>query len=469
MRREVTLVGAGLVGCLWAVLLRQRGYPVRVFEKRPDLRKAGAGGGRSINLVITSRGLHGLEEAGLAAPALALSTPVYGRMIHPKEGETRFQPYGRENECNFSVSRSRLNEFLLNEAASAGAELHFDSALEQVDFAARQLTFRDGRTVSYDLLFGADGAGSVVRRQLCRRFPEEFRESVEWLEADYKEMVLPAGPGGAYRLEKNALHIWPRGSHMLMALPNLDGSFTLTLYLPRQGADASFERLRSREDVERVFQSEFRSALQQVPDLVDQFLAHPQGELGTVRCSRWVHADSVALLGDAAHAIVPFFGQGMNAGFEDCTTLLSLLGSHGDAWAAALREYDAVQRPNANAIADMALENWTEMRDRVGDARFLLRKQVESLLERELPELYRSRYGMITYTLIPYLKAQEAGKIQDRILARLCEGIRSPEEVSLTESRRLLEEELRPFLERNRIRLGRYLPRTPVIPARTPP
>jgi kynurenine 3-monooxygenase len=453
-------VGAGLVGCLWAVLLRRRGYPVRVLEKRPDIRRAAVDGARSINLVITSRGLHGLEKAGLLPGALALSTPVYGRMIHPQSGGTAFQPYGLDQECNYSISRARLNQFLLDAAERAGAQLQFDSALEAVDFRTRQLALRDGRTLGYDLLFGADGAGSLVRRQLCQRFPGEIREAVEWLEADYKEMLLPAGPGGAYLLEKDALHIWPRGSHMLMALPNLDGSFTLTLYLPKRGPGVSFESLPSPEAVRGMFRSEFPSATRLLPDCAEQFLAHPQGELGTVRCSRWIQGDAVALIGDAAHAIVPFFGQGMNAGFEDCTTLLSLLDAHADDWTRTLPEYDATQRPNADAIADMALENWAEMRDRVGDARFLMRKKVEARLERELPELYKSRYGMITYTLIPYAKAQEAGRIQDRILARLCEGIASPEDVSVAEARRLLQQEFQPFLERNRLRLDRYAPVT---------
>lgn len=454
MDSSVAIVGGGLVGSLWAVLLRKKGYRVSVFEKRPDPRRRGAEAGRSINLVITSRGLHGLDQAGLREAALALSVPVSGRMIHSLTGEPTYQPYGTEAECNYSISRSGLNGFLLDAAERAGAEIHFEHLLEGLIPETGTLTFRtpEGeRNRSFDVVFGADGAGSVVRRLLVKDSPAAFSESVDWLEADYKELYIPLRHGKP-ALEKNALHIWPRGNRMLMALANQDGSFTVTLYLPKQG-DVSFRSLQSPTDLQRYFQTEFPDAVGLMPDYARDFFAHAQGALGTVRCSRWVHRGKVALMGDAAHAIVPFFGQGMNSGFEDCTTLFQLIDSCGGSWSEILERYEAIQKPNAEAIAAMAVENWEEMRDRVGDARFQLRKKVEGWLEKQFPGSYKSRYGLITYTLVPYATAREAGYVQDRLLGRLCEGIASPDELKPAAAKALLEAEWAPFLRAHQLDL----------------
>ncbi len=448
MESSIAVVGGGLVGSLWAVLLRQKGYRVAVYEKRPDPRRLGSEGGRSINLVITSRGLYGLEKAGLRDAALALSVPVSGRMIHPREGQPTFQPYGTETECNYSISRSGLNAFLLEAAERAGAELHFEHTLEGLEPETGTLGFQTPngeRNRSFDVVFGADGAGSTVRRLLVRYAPAAFAESVDWLEADYKELQIPLRHGKPV-LDKNALHIWPRGNRMMMALANQDGSFTVTLYLPKQG-DVSFLSLQSPDQLQAYFQSEFPDAVDLMPDYPRDFFAHAQGTLGTVRCPRWVYRGKVALMGDAAHAIVPFFGQGMNSGFEDCTTLHNLIAPFGGRWDEILEHYETLQRPNAEAIAAMALENWVEMRDRVGDARFQLRKKVEGWLEKQFPGFYKSRYGMITYTLVPYATARAAGEIQDRLLGRLCEGIASSEELEPETAKRLLESEWAPFLK----------------------
>jgi kynurenine 3-monooxygenase len=445
MNPKITIIGAGLVGSLWAVLLRKRGLEVDVFEKRPDPRTAKDEGGRSINLVITSRGIHGLEQAGLLQKALDLSSPVYGRMIHAKTGELSYQPYGQESERNLSISRSALNHFLIEEAERAGAKIHFDHALDKIDFKNKKISFSGSQTHSYEMLFGTDGAGSLVRKNLTQQFPE-IQEQTQWLPADYKELFLPA-PNS---LDKKALHIWPRGSHMMMALANLDGSFTVTLYLPQKG-NVSFENIKTTQDVEKLFKNEFPDAIALIPNYLEDFTKHPQGALGTVRCSSWTLGNSVALMGDAAHAIVPFFGQGMNSGFEDCTIFLRLLDDNKGDWSKTLSAYDKTQRPNANAIADMAIENWREMSEKVGDARFLLRKKVEATLEKKFPNLFKSRYGMVTYTLIPYHLVQEAGLLQDQILAELLDGMSSVEELSLEKAETLLKEKYQPFLQRNRI------------------
>lgn len=473
----ITIVGAGLVGSLWAILLRKKGFDVEVFERRADLRKSTASAGRSINLVITSRGLHGLETAGLRDEVTALAVSVYGRMIHTPAGEQIYQAYGQENECNLSISRDALNRFLIERAEHLGVRFHFEHDLRDLDLANKRMTFAvaaaasaarpdDGvaamtsgaqpdnraaphelREWPYDILFAADGAGSRVRK--CLATSESFSESTEWLEADYKELTLPLGLDGKPQLETRALHIWPRGDHMMMALANRDGSFTVTMYLPK----ARFAEFGTASAVETLFKTEFADAIPLMRNYVSEFLTHPQGTLGTVRSSRWVFNDSVALMGDAAHAIVPFFGQGMNCGFEDCTTLFKLLGDKQD-WPRVLSEYERTQKPNADAIADMALENWVEMRDKVGDRAFLLRKKVDGALEAKHPQLYKSRYGLITYTLVPYAVAQKAGVVQNRLLDELIGNAESLDEISWSKADELLRTIWKPFAEANGLTTG---------------
>lgn len=440
---KITIIGAGLVGSLWAVLLRKKNLDVTVFEKRTDPRLSQADAGRSINLVITSRGVNALEKAGLLQKALDLAVPVYGRMIHPKTGELTYQPYGKASERNLSISRSALNQFLIEEAERAGAKIYFDRSLENIDFKSKVISFTGGEKHSYDLLFGTDGAGSAVRKQLASQ--NLTQEKTEWLPADYKELFLPA----PNTLDQKALHIWARGSHMMMALANLDGSFTVTLYLPKADRPVSFANIKTAKDIEDLFKNEFPDAISLMPNYLADFTNNPQGALGTVRCTKWVYENSVALMGDAAHAIVPFFGQGMNSGFEDCTNLLKILDSKNQNWSEALKDYDQMQRPNANAIADMAIENWYEMSEKVADPQFQLRKRVEGLLEKNFPTLFKSRYGMVTYTLIPYHVVQLAGRLQDQILAELMSGIKSADDISLEKAEALLKNTYEPFLKQH--------------------
>jgi len=454
----ITIVGAGLVGSLWAVLLRKKGFEVTVFERRSDPRSQKNLGGRSINLVVTSRGMHGLEKAGLSDKINSLAVAVYGRMIHSKTGDLVYQPYGKKEECNLSVSRAELNRFLIDEAERAGAKIYFEHELQDLNTQKREAVFKtsDGtKSVTYEVLFGADGAGSRVRKLIAKLYPNEIQEHTDWLEADYKELTMPLQNGKA-PLRTDALHIWPRGAHMMMALANHDGSFTMTAYLPKIKSGNlhwAFSQLQSKEDIKALFQNEFPDAIPLMPSYLSEFAEHPQGTLGTVRCSHWTCADSIALIGDAAHAIVPFFGQGMNCGFEDCTTLLSLLEKYGKAWPKILQDYERTQKPNADAIADMALENWVEMRDKVGDARFMLRKKVESALEQKYPDVFKSRYGLITYTLVPYALAQKAGLKQGEIIDQILDGVPSFEQISWDKADELIQQKWLPFIEKNHLRV----------------
>ncbi len=443
-RREcdVAIVGAGLVGSLLAIFLQQQGQRVRLFEKRPDMRVDDVDGGRSINLVVTSRGIHALSQVGLKEKILAITTPVYGRMIHDVQGELIYQSYSKDNtECNYSVSRSQLNKELMTCAEQAGVEISFGCELEDAEFDKGVLTFSEGE-VHTRRVYGTDGSGSAVRRILARQ--KHLSDRIDFLPHGYKELVIPAAPDGSYLMEKEALHIWPRGHHMLMALPNQDGSFTVTLYLAMEG-DVSFATLNTSERVTSYFHTHYPDAIARMPCLTTDFLANPTGLLGTVWADPWFYQDKVALFGDAAHGVVPFFGQGMNAGFEDCTVFMEAMTKYGDDYSAMFAEYYQIQKPNGDAIARMAIANFIEMRDHVGDPRFLLQKQVEALLGRTYPELYLSKYSMVTHSLIPYAVAEQVGEIQKDILEQLCQGIKQAEDIDLEKAKELIAQKLTPL------------------------
>lgn len=455
--KNVHIIGAGLIGSLWAYLLKQKGFQVHVFEKRTDPRALSADRGRSINLIVTSRGLDGLKKAGLIDSILPTTVPVYGRRMHALNGATQYQAYGRDSsECNYAISRGDLNKTLIQKCSELGVHFHFDHALNDIDVRGKSLSFSNGKTIPYEHAFATDGAGSVVRRKLKALNPAQFKEDVSYISSDYKEIYLPTNADGQPLLEKNNLHIWPRGTHMLMALANTDGSFTLTLYLPRTNHPWGFDTIKTKERVSQLFNSEFKDIQSLIPNLETQFLENPQGSLGTVRFSQWHFDDSLALMGDAAHAIVPFFGQGMNCGFEDITTLLEILDTNNWDFKKSLELYSKTRIHNANAIADMALENFVEMSDKVGDQNFLLHKKIEAVLEKEFPNEYRSRYGMITYTLIPYQKAQEAGTIQNRLLANIAKHTTDIEAIDLKYCRQQMETEWLPWLKNQGINLNRY-------------
>lgn len=433
--RHLTIIGAGLAGALLATLLARRGVRVSVFERRPDPRAAGFTGGRSINLALAERGLAGLRQAGLEATVMAQAVMMRGRMIHEIGARPYLQRYGRDDsEVIWSVGRGRLNLSLIDAAETAGARFCFDAGLEAVDWQRQRFCTADaaGRRQQHDFtaLIGADGAGSVLRSEMARL--TDLGERIEPLGHGYKELSIPAAPGGGFRIEAHALHIWPRGGFMLIALPNVDASFTLTLFLPNQGTP-SFDSLADPAAVTAFFQREFASALELMPDARREFAEHPTGMLATLRLERW-HLDGRAvLLGDAAHALVPFHGQGMNCAFEDCVELDQLLAGGGDL-AELFAEFSARRKPNADAIADMAIENYTEMRDAVVDDRFQLRKAIERVLAERHPERFVPRYAMVSFRRIPYAEARARGALQSALLAELSAGIERPEQLDLAQA-----------------------------------
>lgn len=450
---RIVISGAGLVGSLLAVMMKKKGFEVEVHEKRSDMRLDRADSGRSINLIVTSRGMNAVERLGLLDDVLAITVPVTGRMMHSLEGELTYQAYGRdESECNYSISRAELNKLLMTKAEEAGVKIIFNSELQDIDIEKNIATFTGGST-EFTRLFGTDGAGSPTRKKLAEL--SGATDTTEMLESDYKELFMPA-KNGEYAIEKNALHIWPRGHHMFMALPNLDGSFTMTLYMDQK----DFSNLKTPKDVRDFFEKEYKDSVELMPGFEEEFFQNPQGKLGTVRLSKWVYEDKIALLGDAAHAVVPFFGQGMNCGFEDCFYLDVFIDRFEGNWSKVFEEYDKQQRPNGHAIADMALENFVEMRDSVGKEDFLFQKKVEAALEKRMSEVYRARYGMVTYTLIPYKFAQEAGLIQKEILSEICQGKKSIDEIDWDLAEKLVNEKFIPFTKERNFGVERYLPNT---------
>ena len=420
-QRQLTIVGAGLAGALLATLLARRGWTVDVFERRGDPRVEGYAGGRSINLALAERGLHALRSADAADAVLAHAVMMRGRMVHFLDGGEQLQRYGRDDsEVIWSVSRGELNISLIDAAEAAGARLHFDRRLDSVDFDARMATFLgDGHAHMhrFEALLGADGAGSALRQQMQR--VASLGERMEWLDHGYKELEIPPARDGGFRMEPNALHIWPRGRYMCIALPNDERTFTVTLFLPSQSNGShgapSFETIVSGADARALFARDFADALPLMPELENDFEAHPTGTLATLYLDRWSLDDRAVLLGDAAHAMVPFHGQGMNCAFEDCVALASHLDATTDR-AAAFAAFEAERLPNARAIQKMALENYLEMRERVDDADFLLQRALEQALAERHPDRFVPRYAMVTFRRIPYATAFERGRIQRELL-----------------------------------------------------
>ncbi len=445
---EVTIIGAGLAGSLMAVLLAQSGHRVQVFERLPDMRRTQIEAGRSINLALAARGIRALELAGVMPDVMPLLIPMRGRILHADDGALTFMPYGQlEHEVIYSVSRPGLNRVLLDAAERAGASIHFRHTLVDIDFRNSLLFFAEGpsgrrREIRVSKLIGADGGGSAVRRAAVQHLNLECSE--ELLPHAYKELTLPARDGARYRIEKNALHIWPRGGFMLIALPNLDGSFTVTLFLAAQGT-TSFHSLANGAAVDSFFASYFPDARDLMPQLVEEFATHPAGIMGTIRCARWHVAPEVLLIGDAAHAITPFHGQGMNAAFEDCRELHEIL-SASTSWTEAFERFEAERKPNANAIADMALENYVEMRDTVRHPKFMLQKSLSLELERRFPDRFVPRYSMVMFhDEIPYRVAFERGRVQESILTQLTRHAETLAEIDYELATQLVHERLSPI------------------------
>lgn len=418
--KHIAIAGAGLVGSLLAIYLRKRGYTISVFERRSDLRKATRHEGRSINLALSNRGIRPLEETGVATAIRHAAIPMHGRMMHDLQGKLSFLPYGQEGQYINSISRTGLNHVLIDAAEALGVNFHFNQRCLHADLENTTLTLQatdqpqaQPTRQTFDLLIGADGAFSAIRAPM--QVTDRFNFSQDYIEHAYKELTIPADTTGNFQLEKNALHIWPRESFMMIALPNPDSTFTVTLFFPVEGP-VSFQSLQTDEQIKTFFQQTFPDALKLMPNLVEEYKANPVSSLVTMKCYPWVR-NRTLLIGDAAHAIVPFYGQGMNAGFEDCRTLNQLLDKHADNWNTVLPAFQQLRKPDTDAIARLALDNFIEMRDHVADENFLLRKKIEAKLQQLYPDKWIPLYAMVTFNEnIRYSDAYAIGLRQRSIM-----------------------------------------------------
>lgn len=418
--RKVTILGAGLVGSVLAILLRKRGYEVTIFERRSDLRTATIGAGRSINLAMSTRGWKALELAGLRADIEEIAIPMPGRYLHQEDGSSAFQAYGKNGEAIYSVSRGDLNKKLMDLAEANGAKIYFNQTCTKVDVADNVISLKDeqgnAQDIRCDLLFGADGAFSALRTSLS--YIDRTNFSQFYINSGYKELNIPAGENGTWKIEKNALHIWPRHNYMMIGLPNTDGSFTITLFFPFEG-NPSFDSVKTKEEIETFFKTQFPDAVPLMPTLMDDYEHNPVSSLVTTKIYPWAFQDKSCLIGDAAHAIVPFYGQGMNAGFEDCSVLDALMDEHGEDWGVILDKFQHARKPNADAVAELALNNFIEMRDKVADPKFLERKKIEKDLGTRFAGRFNSVYEMVSFTHTPYAFAWAAMGAQDWLLGEI--------------------------------------------------
>lgn len=447
---KITIIGAGLAGSLLAIYLAKKGFKVEVYERRPDMRKVKIPAGRSINLALSTRGIYALKEVGLDKAILKMAIPMRGRMIHNQDGQLTFQPYGRKpHEVINAISRGGLNKKLLDTGESYHVKFYFNCKCLGMDFKTGELTLQnipneDIFKIKPEVVLAADGAGSAIRKSMLNI--GRFNYSQQYLDHGYKELSIPADVEGLHKIEKHALHIWPRGTYMLIALPNLDGSFTCTLFLPFEGEN-SFATLNTEEKVQSFFENQFPDAVPLMPTLLEDFFRNPVGNLVTVKCYPWHVNGKALLLGDAAHAIVPFYGQGMNCAFEDCTYLNECIEKYGTNWEKVFQEFEQLRKVNTDAIADLALENFIEMRDKVADPRFILKKKASLALEEKYPSVFIPKYSMVTFHRLPYAEAKAKGEIQENILDELCKNIDSLDELDWQKADRLIREKWLPVLE----------------------
>lgn len=423
--KKVIIVGAGLVGSLWSVYLSKAGYSVTIYERRPDIRKAEISAGKSINLALSNRGWKALDTVGVGDEIRKIAIPMHGRMMHDLKGDLTYQQYGKDGEAIYSVSRGKVNATMMDIAETHGkATIHYNHDCRKVDlkngivYLTNSLT---GEEVvdKADLVFAADGAFSSVRYNSMQK-TDRFQYSQNYIADGYREILLPANPDGSYRMDKNALHIWPRGRFMMIALANEDGSFTCTLFMPHEGGENAFDKLTSKEAVDNFFKSTFPDFYEMMPNIADAWEDHPLSALAIVRCYPW-HNGKVALMGDAAHATVPFYGQGMNAGFEDCTVLNELMIKHNHDWDAIFAEYSPLRKPDGDALQDLSLDNYYVMRDFVADPAFLLRKKIEAKFSTLYPEKWMPLYSQVTFSEIRYSVAYKQGQVQNGIMDQVME------------------------------------------------
>ena len=422
-KKNTVIIGAGLVGSLLSIYLSKRGYHVKIYERRADMRKQEMVAGRSINLALSDRGIKALEEVGLMDEIRKICIPMHGRFMHNADGSTAYQAYGKEGQYINSVSRGELNCKLMDLAEEHHVEISFNQKCESIDWNKNEINFEDlinhqPSTINYQLAFGSDGAFSAAR--LTHQMQHDrFQYQQYYIDFGYKELTIPAGANGSFLMEKNALHIWPRGNYMMIALPNMDGSFTCTLFFPFEGA-VSFASLDNKEKVRAFFEKTFTDAALHMPTLEEDFFTNPTASLVTVKCYPWIRNEKFSLIGDAAHAIVPFFGQGMNCGFEDCSVLNSLIEKYHDNWSEILPQYQSLRKPDGDAIADLALNNFIEMRDKVADPKFLLQKKIEAAFSKKYPEKWIPLYSQVTFS--PHIRYSEAlvnGQKQETIMQEI--------------------------------------------------
>ncbi len=422
-QKTAVVIGSGLVGSLWAVYLNKAGYKVTSYERRPDMRKNKMSAGKSINLAMSYRGWKALDEVGIGDEIRKIAIPMYGRTMHDISGNKTYQPYGINNQAIWSVSRGDINCTLMDIAEREGnTEIVFNEECVGADLKEGIVFLKNTQNGKLtqkkaDVIFGTDGAFSSLRYNAMQKL-DRFDYSQKYIEDGYREILLPANPDGSYKLEKNTLHIWPRGRFMLIALPNFDGSFTCTLFMPFDGHEHCFNNLTSKEKVNDFFRKIFPDFFELMPNVSDAWEEHPLSSLAIIRCFPWTYG-KVALMGDAAHATVPFFGQGMNAGFEDCSVLFSLMKKYNEHWPEIFSEYEKIRKPNGDAVQDLSLLNYIVMRDKVADPQFLLQQKVERRMAELYPGKYFPLYSMVSFSEIEYHVALTKGTQQDNEVAEL--------------------------------------------------
>ena len=418
MRKKVTIAGAGLVGSLEAIYLAKRGFQVEVFERRPDMRNVVLSAGRSINVALSTRGWNALKAVGVDVEVEKMAIPMHKRVMHAVDGTLTDQQYGQDGEAIYSVSRGGLNQLLMSLAGEQeNVNLHFNYRCNDVDLKTASATFehKDGeqKVVDADMIIGADGAYSVIRSKMVKQ--DRFQYSQNYIEHGYKELTIPANTDGSHQLEVNALHIWPRGNYMLIALPNMDGSFTCTLFFPYDG-EHSFNNLKTEQQVHDFFKAVFPDTLDLIPNLVEEYFQNPTSSLAIMRCDPWVVDDKVLLIGDAAHATVPFYGQGMNAGFEGCFVLDQMMEKHGEDWKSCFKEYSEIRKPDGDGVQDLSMHNFIVMRDKTADPKFLLQKKIELHFSKKYPDKWLPLYSMVSFSNIRYSEAWRIGQQQEQLM-----------------------------------------------------
>ena len=453
---NILIIGAGLCGSLLALRLGQRGYNVRVMERRSDLRKEDISAGRSINLALSNRGIKALKMVGLENKVKSLCIPMYGRMLHDKSGNTKLSKYsGRDGEYINSISRELLTALLIDEAeALKNVSFEFHQKCDAIDFENNIARFKNSKNgtaldCEANRIFGTDGAGSILRKSYLSKRKFLFSFSQNFLTHGYKELTIPAKKGGGYKTEKNALHIWPRGDYMIIALPNLDGSFTVTLFLAYEGGTYNFNNLDSADKVQNFFSKEFPDTLELMPDLTTEFFKNPTAPLGTIKCFPWQYQGKSLILGDAAHAIVPFYGQGMNASFEDVFEFDAALEAHKGNWEATFISFQQKRKKDTDGIADLAIDNFHEMKDHVAKPVFQQKRTLEMALETALPNTYFSKYSMVTFREdMGYNQAMLLGRAQDKAILEMIEKKQLDLELPIVELHEKIKAETNSILKR---------------------